>query len=361
MSPGSGRLTAAKRETLKEPNVNRRYAGSVLLALLLLVPAAVQAQEQGYPFKWSNFQIELTGGWAKISPDSLNRTVTYENTYLTHYYLNRYAYYDGLYGDAYSAQYVYAGDKEFKPLEAITPLGAAIRYQASPTFALSLGVQYLRGVSTSGVDLDVLVDDARAEAALPGASTAHYSNSDLTVSVKAWMPYLGANFGWDLFHFLRTELYLLGGPIMGDLRAWDQRNESLTTAEGTVSSGSRTFEMTGDSTSLAIEAGAQLRAKILPFVDIFVQAGYSFRQLNQIQGLETIVTKTDFPAVSETDYALAGTWGVTWEKFSDLWGEDRAPTMTTDYAYRGRDYVGTTTASIDLSGLQLTAGISIRL
>lgn len=359
MFPGSGRFAAAKRETPKELNVNRKYAGSVLLALVLLVPAAVQAQEQGYPFKWSNFQIELTGGWAKISPDTLNRTVTYENTYLTHYYLNRYAYYDREYGDAYSAQYVYAGDKEFKPLKGITPFGAAIRYQASPTFALSLGVQYLRGVSTSGVDLDVLVDDARAEAALPGASTAHYSNSDLTVSVKAWMPYLGANFGWDLFHFLRTELYLLGGPIMGDLRGWDQRSESLTTADGTVSSGSRTFEITGDSTSIAIEAGVQLRAKILPFADIFVQAGYSFRQLNQIQGLESIITKTDYPAVSETDYALAGTWGVSWDTANTPWGIFKAPTVTTEFGFWGD--IGTTTATVDLSGLQLTAGISIRL
>ncbi|MDD8025755.1 MAG: hypothetical protein PHI34_04525 [Acidobacteriota bacterium] len=334
--------------------MNRKltYAIALFIALILFVPAAARAQEQGYPFRLSNFHLEFTGGWVAISPDDLNRTVDYENSYLTHYYLNRYAYYDNLYGDAYSARNVFSGGQEFESLQSVTPLGAAIRYQASPTFSLSLGVQYIRGVKSSDVDLDVMIDDASA-----GASTAQYRNDGLTVSVKSWMPYLSANFGWDLFKFLRTEIFVMGGPIIGDLRAWDQRFESVVTEEGTVSSGSRTMEITGHSTSVAVEIGGQVRIKLLPFVEIFGQAGYAFRQLNQIQGLQSIQTLSELPTASESLYSLSGTWGVNWERPSSAWGSSSLPLLTTNFANGTR----TTVANVDLSGFQVTAGLSIRL
>jgi len=342
--------------------LKRSSTAAALAAVLLFgLPAALAAQEEGYPFRWSNFRIELSGGWLGVSPESLNRIVDYENTYLGHYYIKQYAYYDELYGDAYTARFAYAGDQEFRSLNRIAPLSVALRYQASPTFGLSLGVQYIKGVQSSGVGLDVQVEDSRPEAALPGASTIHYDNDDLTVSVESWMPFLQANFGWDFFKILRGEIFIMGGPILGDLKVWNERFESVTTDAGTVASGSWTMEMTGRSTSIAIETGAQLRARILPFVEIYGQAGYAFQQLNQISGLDTIRTATELPAVTESSWAVKGTWGVTWEKATTPWGGFSAPTLTTSYSPMGRQPVGTTVASVDLSGLQLAAGLSIRL
>jgi hypothetical protein len=342
--------------------VSKRVIVAALAAAALAgLPAFLAAQEEGYPFRWSNFRIEASGTWVGISPESLNRAVDYENAYLAHYYLDQYAYYDELFGDAYAAQFAYGGGSSFSGLDRVAPLSIALRYQASPTFGLSFGVERIRGARTSGVDLDVLIQDDRADASLPGASTARYENGDLTVSVESWMPYLAANFGWDLLKRLRTEIFIKGGPIFGDLRVWNQRLESVTTAEGTVSSGRRTMEMTGTSTSLAIEAGLQLRVRILSFAEIFGQAGYAFRQLNQISGLDTVTTVTTLPSASESSSSVRGTWGVTWEKATSPWGSFSAPTLTTSYNTMGRSTVGTTTASVDLSGLQIGAGLSIRL
>lgn len=343
--------------------LKRSSAAAALAALVLLgLPSALAAQEEGYPFRLSNFRIELAGAWLDIAPDSLNRVADYENAYLEHYYVKQFAFLDELYGDAYSARLAYTGNREFSPLRRIAPLSISLRYQASPTFGLSLGVQYIKGEQSSAVGLDVLVEDFRPESTLPGASTVHYENGGLAMSVESWMPFLRANFGWDLFKALRTEIFIMGGPILGDLRVWNERLESVSTEAGPVSSGSRTMEMTGRSTSLAIEAGAQLRLRVFSFLEIIGQAGYAFRQLTQISGLDTIRTATDLPTATESTWAAKGTWGVSWEKLTTPWGTFSAPILTTSYnPMGGRQAVGTTVASVDLSGFQLSAGLSIRL
>lgn len=343
--------------------LKRSSAAAALAAMVFLgLPSALAAQEEGYPFRWSNFRIELAGAWLDVAPDSLNRVVDYENAYLEHYYVKQYAFLDELYGDAYTARLAYSGDQEFRPLRRIAPLSISLRYQASPTFGLSLGVQYIKGSQSSAVGLDVLVEDDRSGSALPGASTVRYENGDLTMSVESWMPFLRANFGWDLFKALRTEIFIMGGPILGDLRVWNQRFESVITDAGPVSSGSRTMEMTGHSASLAVEAGAQLRVRIFSFLEVIGQAGYAFRQLTQISGLDTIRTATDLPESTESVWEAKGTWGVSWEKVTTPWGTFSAPILTTSYnPMGGRQHVGTTVASVDLSGFQLSAGLSIRL
>ncbi len=330
----------------------------LIVALFLIPPAAAWAQEEGYPFKLSNFSLELTGGWSSIAPGNLNRAVDNENAYLEHYYLKRYAYYQSLYGGAYSASYAFTGSKTFSPMDSITPYAAALRYQVSPTFALSLGVQFLRGSRGSDVGLDVAVSGAPTS-----DFTAHYRNSGFLVSVKSWMPFLGANFGWDLLKFLRTEIYLMGGPIVGDCRVYSRREESVIDVAGTVSSGYRVLELTGRSKSLAIEAGGQLRIKLLPFLELYGQGGYAFRKLTKVHGPHSVLTVAETPVAAETKYSLSGTWGITWDKAQTAWGIYSAPALTTNYSTIGWNSTipGTTVANVELSGFQLTAGIAIRL
>jgi hypothetical protein len=320
---------------------------------VVLSSSLARAQEQGYAFRWSNFRIEFAGGWAGTGLGDFNTATQNENLYLDHYFLKRYA--------AYSPVYRYTAGESFLPLETVTPIGASIRYQVSPTFALSLGVQYLRGERTSDVGLDVEVGNDPA--GIP--FTAHYRNQGFVQSVKAWMPQLGAHFGWDLLKFLRAEIFLLGGPILGDCRVWSQRRESLTTAEGTVSSGSRTLEITGHSNSVAIELGGQARFKLLPFLEVYGQGGYAFRKLAKIRGPRTIRTVTESPVPSETLYSLTGIWGRTWERADTPWGAYASPILTTEYGTQAWSFdsgmFGTASANVDLSGFQLTAGISIRL
>jgi hypothetical protein len=342
--------------------VSHRAAVLIIIltaVLACLAPSAVLGQEDGYAFKLSNFSVELTGGWSSIAPGNLNRAVDNENAYLQHYYLKKYAYYDSLYGDAYSASYAYTGGKTFLPMDSITPYGAAIRYQVSPTFALSLGVQLLRGSRQSDVGLDVAVTDAPTS-----DFTAHYRNKGFLVAVESWMPFLGANFGWDMLKLLRTEIYLQGGPIIGDCRIYSRREESVTDAAGTIASGYRVLEMTGRSQSVAIEAGGQLRIKLLPFLEIYGQGGYAFRKLTKVRGPHTILTVSEAPVASESSYALTGIWGITWDKAQTAWGIYSAPALTTNYlniSGRNSTIPGTTVANVELSGFQLTAGIAIRL
>ncbi len=332
----------------------------VLLALLASVSVMAGAQEQGYAFKLSNFSFEVMGSWGRISPTNLNRGADGENAYIEHYYEKKYAYYEDLYGDAFRASTISRQGSALLPLEQIAPVGASIRYQVSPTFALSLGLLHMKGVRTSSVGLEVAVEDAQAAAPY----REHYANDGFQLSVEAWMPQLGAHFGWNLGKRLRTEIFLLGGPILGDARVWNQRRESVTTEEGTVSARTRTMELKGHSNSLAMELGGQLRFKLLRFLDLFIQPSYAFRKLTRIHGLNSIRTVTELPTAFESVYAYNGTWGIGWERASTPWGEFRGPKLTTEF---GNDWVwgqtatGSTVANIDLSGLQLAAGLSIRL
>ncbi|MCX6560539.1 MAG: hypothetical protein NTZ26_08480 [Candidatus Aminicenantes bacterium] len=330
----------------------------IVIAAAFLWPSPGLAQEEGNPFSFSNFTIELTGGWSRIAPGNINRAVDGENLYLQHYYVKKYAYYDNLYGDAYTPEYRYTAGKTFLPLTAMTPVGAYLRYQVSPTFALSFGLQYLKGVQNSDVGLDVEV--ANPPTGVP--FTAHYTNSGFVVSAKAWMPQLGVHFGWNLLKFLRTEIYLQGGPILADFQVLNQRRESVTTETGTTSASSRTMELTGHADSVAIELGGQIRIKLLPFLEIYGRGGYAFRKLTKIHGPHTIHTVVESPVPSETDYSLSGTWGISWENATTAWGKYAAPILTTNFSTIGHSTApGTTVANGELSGFQLTAGLAIRL
>lgn len=345
--------------------MNRRVLMPALLTAALLAPAALRAQEQGYPFRWSNFRIEISGGWIGLQPRDLDKAVEYENAYIDHYFVERYDYYDLLYGEDYAARLAFTGGQEFLPLRSALPLSAAIRYQASPTLGLSLGLQLLRGSQTSAVGLDVAVTDTRADSPLPGASTASYANDGLTVSVDAWMPFLAANFGWDLLKPLRGEIFFLGGPIFGDLRVWNSSRESLSSAAGTIAAGTRTIELTGSQTSMAVELGGRLELKVSGFLHLYGQAGYAFRAFNNLHGLNSILQTSEFPTASETRYALEGPWGVNREEVDTPWGRFEAPILTTEFGtYFWKNDIqafGTAPAEVNLSGLQLQAGLSIRL
>jgi|GEM_PF-1057389 len=344
-----------------------RLAVILLLAAVLLAPAAASAQEKGYPFRWSNFRIEASGGWIGVNPGDLDRVVDYENAYVKFSFLDRYAYYDGLYGDAYSAQFAYKGSQKFLPLRSGTPLQVALRYPASPTLGLSLGLRHFRGVQASGVALDVTVSDGREGSELPGASLAGYANDDLTLSVETWMPFLAANFGWDLLKFLRTEIVVLGGPIFGDLRVWNERHESVTSGGETVSLSSRSQEITGTETTLAVELAARLEIKIFPFLHVYGQAGYSFKTFNDIHGLNSIRVAAELPTPSQTVYSQTGPWGVRLTEWEAAWGKFSASGLTTSFGTDWSEVLfthnayGTAPAEVNLSGLQLQAGLSIRL
>lgn len=332
----------------------------VFAVLLALWPALAGAQEDGYSFKLSNFRVEVIGSWGRISPSNLNRGADNELAYLEHYYLKYYAYKENLLGDGYRASQAYTSGKTLQHLESIAPVGASIRYQVSPTFALSIGFLYMKGVRTSSLGLDVTVEDAGQP--LPYIDS--YRNEGFQLSVEAWMPQLGAHFGWNLGRLLRTEIFLLGGPIMGDCRIFSPRQEYVTSPEGTIYSSRRTMELTGRSNSIAIELGGQLRLKLLSFLDLFGQTGYAFRKLTRIHGLHTIHTQRDVPTLYDSVYAKQGTWGIGLERATTPWGEYRAPMLTTDYSSVwswGVAGAGSTVASVDLSGFQFAAGLSVRL
>lgn len=92
----------------------------LILALIILAPLVADAQEEGYPFRLSNFKLEFYGGYAKLAPADFNTIADYEESYLQFYYVQRYA----ALGADYKVTTERTGDNRFGRLTSGVPWGA---------------------------------------------------------------------------------------------------------------------------------------------------------------------------------------------------------------------------------------------
>jgi hypothetical protein len=335
----------------------RRFAGPVLaLTLLAFLPAALAAQEEGNEFRLSNFSLEFYGGYGQVNPLDLNNHASYEEAYLQFYFVKYYEYLHTLYGDNFTVASNRTGASPLSGLKTALPYGFRLRYQASPTFSLTVGIQYLRARQISDTAMTFAVQDTR-----PGLSddarlrTVEYQNAGFTTEATAWMPELGAQFGWDLSAVFRWEINIAFGPIFNRCRTLGQRRVLVTNAEGELTDTLTATEMTGTVTGLSGEGGVGFFIRPQKNVRLFVQGGYIFRQLGEVAGpgwTRTTVSSADgvptemFESWSDKWFVVANNVTKAWGKFTPLSLQNR-----TDFQDGMRRF------NPDLSGYQVKAGL----
>jgi hypothetical protein len=290
----------------------RRFAGPALaLALFALLPAALFSQEEGYEFRLSNFVLELYGGACKINPDDLNNHPLYEEAYLQFYWVKYYDYLHSVYGNNYVVTSTRTGDGAFQSLKKAVPYGFRLRYQASPTFGLTLGVQFLDGTQLSNVGMTFDVQDRRPDYTdYPNVRTVQYQNTGFTTQATAWMPELGAHFGWDFMTVLRWEISIAFGPVFAQCRTLNQRRIITTTADGFQSENVLVQEMKGSVTGLGGELGTGLFVRPLKYLRLFVEGSYIFRELGEMAGAGW--SRSTYKDSNSVYDAATATWSGTW-------------------------------------------------
>jgi hypothetical protein len=323
---------------------------SWLLAIILLGPSLAGAQEQGYPFRLSNFKIEFYGGYAPLVPTHFNTLADYEESYLQFYYSQRYA----SLGPGYTITTERTGDNRFRPLTKGVLWGGRIHYQLSPTLSLSFGVQYMKGQQDSRIGMNVTVFEAGSP-----VLTDKYENSGFGLSATALLPQLGAHFGWNLGPVFRPGIYFLFGPMFAECRAVSNRHMMKAGPAGYTSDVVETYEMRGRKTSLAGELGGSLYIRLAKFLELFTEGSYIFRGTTSLSGLGSsrTVIKDSISGESSTSSNWEGQWNLAPYDTRTSWGRFAGTVANNAYEWSW----GFKRFDFDLSGFQLKAGIALRL
>jgi len=321
---------------------------AVFAAGIALVPPPVQAQEEGYPFDFSNFGLEIYGGFSKINPKEFNSISRYEESYLKFFYFDKYEYLYGM--DATTTR---SGDSPIRSLDRLLPFGVRLTYKISPTLTLSLGIQRMKGERSSAAGLVV---------AAPDGSGAEYRLPSFRLSALGWIPEIRATFGWNLPAALRLELFIGGGPMFAECRSVLERHDIIIDTQGRRTETVTTMDIAGRNIGIGGELGARLRLRPVKFLSLFAEGGLAYRQATRLKGSGTLRTEVRKPGaepvvISEKwDDRL---WYLVEYGFYRDWGHLHGSKAGNYYV--DSYWPGTGSFYLDMSGFQLKAGIAIGL
>jgi len=339
----------------------RHFTGPALaLALLAVLSAAGFSQEDGYKFRFSNFSLEFYGGYSKINPNDLDKHAQYEESYLQFYWLNRFNYMHSNYGDAYLVTSTRSGDSVFKTLQKATPYGVRLRYQVSPTFSLSLGVQFLDGTQSSNVGLMIDMQDQRPDVAdHQKFRSFQYQNSGFTTQAKAWMPVMGLHFGWNLSSVFRYEVSIAFEPMFAQCRTFTQSRIVITMADGYQTDSAYTEEMKGTGFGLGGELGMGLFIRPLKNARLFIEGSYAFRAISELSGpgWNRISSRDSNGIYDETSANWSNKWLIQRAYDYRSWGSFASIHIQNQHTYEVAGNNGYSNFSPELSGLQFRAGL----
>jgi hypothetical protein len=340
-------------------------------AAVTLFPRVVEAQEEGYPFRLSNFSLEFLGGATKIAAGDLNSIASYEEAYLQYYYVTPFNYYRSLYGDAYRVQSIRTGDAQFNSIRYALPYGVRLRYDLSPTFGLSLGVQFMSRTQQSNVGMKVDIIDSSGDDIEYGRTGSYqYQNSGFLLGASAWTPQLAAHFGWPLAGILRLEILVAVGPLFAECRSQSERRLSFTDASGYQSGSLAQSAMTGKGTGISADLGGRICAKMAGFLDVFVEGSYASRNVTSLTGPSS--SRSVVIDSNAEQSPILQSWSGEWNSFlteiTSSWG------IFSKYRVQNLLVPGLRSdinpnvivprfekVGLDLSGFQLKAGVAIRL
>ncbi|MBN2207144.1 MAG: hypothetical protein JW742_07055 [Candidatus Aminicenantes bacterium] len=311
-------------------------------------PASIFAQEDGYPFSFSNFGLEIYGGLARVKLEQFNSLARYEDAYQKFFYLDRY---DFLYGaDATATR---TGDRPVRPLEQVWPFGVRLKYRASPTLTIAVGLQRVNGSRRSTAGLVVTA---------PDGSGSEYSLPAFRLAASAWIPELQVQLGWNLPSAFRFEAFIGGGPMFAECRTTIERHDADIDALGRRSETVTTLDMSGRNTGICGELGLRLRFSPLKRLGLFAEGGFAFRQASRPKGFGTLRTETrapgSEPAVRSESWDDKS-WGLIRYAYYRYWGRLSGVRAGIDYQVTPWSSPGS--FYLDLSGFQLKAGVSFGL
>jgi len=285
-------------------------------------------------------EVELYGGLGAIAPRDLNSIPESYESYLRFYYVDRYDYYRKV---GYIRDYAAKSEGSFRSLRWGFPIGLRVRYSVASFLDLSLGVRGFWGSAASDYTIDVRVIDRDGD-----QSELRQIYDPLKVSASGIMPLLGVHVRRNIAAGIALEAFLTGGPFFSRIEYFRQ----VYNEEGQRTPASFLQEK-GNSVGIALEAGLRLEKAVRRDLGLFLEMGYAYQVADGLKG-EGLVRD------NSGEESWEGEWGMKDTYLADYWGT-RSLLLASNYwttedaPLRRRDF------RLDLSGVQVRVGISVRL
>ncbi len=295
------------------------------------------------------WQFEVFGGFASLNPSDLNLRADFDE-------MSRMFYYDDylqfLKSQGLIASFSRSNEGgRAKFLRHSIPFGVRLRYRLADWLALSLGLNRFSGDRNSSYKNTYQVTDKE------GLPSVYFEElSSYTLGSKGYVPSFGMHLGLPLTRSLRLEGYLAGGPLFAECRyalSYQSQGPPLGSGANVESPDNGVLEETGSGTGMSIEMGARLDLRLKRRLGVFLEGGYAYQRVDGISG-------PGMRSISSHRDSWEGDWGIKQDVKVEPWGTARflwpsnGWTIFSGTWWRLRDF------ELDLSGVQVRAGLSYR-
>jgi len=245
---------------------------SVFLLLLLAAAAALPAR--GRPRGWF---VEAAAGFAGLAAGDLNARLESQQRRIDFLYRQGYEAQQRIAGGAFSYSLEEPEGSGLRGLGGAFPAGLRVGRSLGPRAAVFAGVQFLERRRTSWLQQTYRVSDLRPDQVTPpGSTVTEIAFPDCSLSVRAWIPQLGAMV--DLFRgrSWTASVRLAAGPMFASLRLVEAQSTRRTEADGYWTEWHQVVDMKGKGIGAAAEAAARLSWQALPRLGLYVEGGGIF-------------------------------------------------------------------------------------
>lgn len=317
---------------------------TVLIAVICLLLLATYPR--GVYGAGGKFQIEFYDGYATINASGLN-LLPQSDRLIRDFYFPQHLEWKRING--FIASWSGESDGEYKELKGGYPFGLRLKYDLSPTLAVSLGFRSLSRRQDSAPSYGYTQS---------GGYTSYLDRrryQQYTLSAKGTAALLGIHLKTKSSGRFSVEGHVSAGPLFARcnyVSSWYSELIDVFSSSTPLlytESGSLTQE--GDGTGIAVDAGVRLNIALGSSFGVFVGAGYAYQSASNISGIgredrNGIITDWD------------GQWQIKNETLSAFWGQQliRFPTSywPEGGTAPGEDF------NLDLSGFQLQVGLYFR-
>lgn len=302
------------------------------------------------------FKLEIFGGLAFLNPKDFNTLPQYDRAYTQFFSTTQYNYFHNQFGQFYT----FTQDKqgELKEIKQAPVLGARLKYRLNKNLWLSLGFQTMKKEELSGFNNTYIVHSIDPDAVVFDiTSTITRRNDPYSLEIKAYSPMLGIHFQVGDDRFINLEAYLSGGPLFGTATYFREQLYHESDQWGYWYQNSISNYMDGKGTGIAAEVGLQINIRVFKGFRFFIEGNYAYRRISKISGESSIQTTYEdaFAESYTTSNSWQGDWVMVTSQIDREWGGLYMPFPSNQY-----DIYNPTYFKLDLSGLQLKAGLAIK-
>lgn len=290
------------------------------------------------------FQLEVIAGFSFLNPEDLNSNAMLREQFIKFWYEDRYDYYVRV---GHIQSNVTSQEGEFRTIKSALPLGLRFKYFVIQPFAISLGFKYLARSSKSNVRHHLTISEN------DGTQVNHkHEYFPFNISVKAFIPTIGIHFEKGLFKDIGFEIFVCGGPLLGQcVYSLDYKYENVTNGN-LISTSAYNFEEKGSGTGIALDGCIRMNYSMSEHLGLFVETGYAYQKVEDLKGPGYIKSNGEVEEWEDE-------WGMKEYYKAEYWGIMDSMYASNSWEFP-ENYLWIREFKLDLSGFQARIGISYR-